>query len=318
MKLDADLERRLDEEVFRRIYEDTLPRRFFGRYESSRAMVRSVAVSSFEEFRALEVAAPDFAIRTIIGLYKRPSLLIRNGSFSVPEGDFWRELLEESRVAIEGALPSVGKVELQDHPSLSWGGSGFLVSSDVIATNRHVADLFIVHDGQGFTWRKGTGGRDIKGRIDFREEDSVAAVEEFAITDILHIEPASGPDLALLRIESGGLRAQPLKLSTAPAEEDLVATLGYPWQDSRVAPELEEAMERIFGGVFNVKRLSPGKITKVETSTLSHDCSTLAGNSGSAVIDVETGHVVGLHYGDNVNANVAVPASVLDARLSGV
>ena len=43
---------------------------------------------------------------------------------------------------------------------------------------------------------------------------------------------------------------------------------------------------------------------------MEHDASTLGGNSGSAVIDLETGEAVGLHFaGSYLQANYAVPAS---------
>ena len=41
---------------------------------------------------------------------------------------------------------------------------------------------------------------------------------------------------------------------------------------------------------------------------MTHDSSTLGGNSGSAVIDVATGTVIGLHFaGEYLKANYAVP-----------
>jgi endonuclease G len=57
-----------------------------------------------------------------------------------------------------------------------------------------------------------------------------------------------------------------------------------------------------------------------QASAVAHDCTTLGGNSGSAVIDVATGLVVGLHFGgEYVVANYAVPSWELarNARLSG-
>jgi NAD(P)-dependent dehydrogenase (short-subunit alcohol dehydrogenase family) len=71
-----------------------------------------------------------------------------------------------------------------------------------------------------------------------------------------------------------------------------------------------------FGGVYAVKRLQPGKVRgrgstpsfgkKVSVGT--HDSSTLGGNSGSAVIDPRTGHVVALHFaGIYLKENYAVP-----------
>ena len=45
---------------------------------------------------------------------------------------------------------------------------------------------------------------------------------------------------------------------------------------------------------------------------MTHDCSTLGGNSGSAVIDVNSGDVVALHFaGEYLKQNYAVPMADL-------
>jgi V8-like Glu-specific endopeptidase len=45
--------------------------------------------------------------------------------------------------------------------------------------------------------------------------------------------------------------------------------------------------------------LQPGAILKFlqRTSVFRHDCSTLGGNSGSCVVDLNTHRVLGLHFG---------------------
>ena len=54
-------------------------------------------------------------------------------------------------------------------------------------------------------------------------------------------------------------------------------------------------MDSIFGDVYGRKRIAPGFVKSLIGAELSHDCTTLGGNSGSPVIDIETGLVVGLH-----------------------
>ena len=72
----------------------------------------------------------------------------------------------------------------------------------------------------------------------------------------------------------------------------------------------------IFGGIYGVKRLHPGKVMGVRERYVTHDCSTLGGNSGSAVVAFETGFVVGLHFGGNFRSrNFAVKASTLRERM---
>ena len=77
--------------------------------------------------------------------------------------------------------------------------------------------------------------------------------------------------------------------------------IGYPALDPRNTADLQN---RIFGGIFNVKRLQPGKLREPRdirsfghpVAAVTHDSSTLGGNSGSAVVDVGEGHVVALHF----------------------
>jgi hypothetical protein len=65
--------------------------------------------------------------------------------------------------------------------------------------------------------------------------------------------------------------------------------------------------------MLGVKRLALGVLQQYDTQfaarpTLYHDCSTISGNSGSPLIDLETGTVWGLHYcGDPSGGNRAEP-----------
>ena len=67
-------------------------------------------------------------------------------------------------------------------------------------------------------------------------------------------------------------------------------------------------MEDIFGKTYNKKRLAPGGITEVKSTLLLHNCTTLGGNSGSAVVDLDSGEALGLHFsGSFLATNYAVP-----------
>ena len=88
-----------------------------------------------------------------------------------------------------------------------------------------------------------------------------------------------------------------------------MAIIGYPARDSR-SPTPED-MERIFGSIYNVKRIAPGELIKstipATPGILEHDCTTLGGNSGGVLLDITTGEAVGLHYaGIHGTANLAV------------
>jgi len=91
-----------------------------------------------------------------------------------------------------------------------------------------------------------------------------------------------------------------------------VYVIGYPaWDGRRNDPE---PMKRIFAEIYNVKRLQPGEISGDALGAFEffHDCSTLGGNSGSPILDLETHRVLGLHFGGRfLEKNHAVPLWVL-------
>ena len=70
---------------------------------------------------------------------------------------------------------------------------------------------------------------------------------------------------SLLRINVrspfGTKLAPPIRLADPEAGQG-VAVIGYPAYDSRVPHT--EVMDRIYGGIYNVKRLAPGRILQVD------------------------------------------------------
>jgi endonuclease G len=71
-------------------------------------------------------------------------------------------------------------------------------------------------------------------------------------------------------------------------------------------------MKRIFGDVYGVKRFAPGEVDYVYEGGFTHDCTTLGGNSGSVIIDVDSGAALGLHFaGEYLHTNFAISASRL-------
>jgi endonuclease G, mitochondrial len=259
------------------------------------------------------------AIEAIVLPRERPVVDIVNGTYTAPAAPFAHLDKAAARKTIEGVIPSIGRIELPDHPSLPYGGTGFVVGQGVLMTNRHVAELFALGLGsEQLSFRPGRTAA-----IDFRRERDSEESLLFEVTRVLMVHPYW--DMALLATQGLG-DVEPLSLSTAaPGElrEREIVVVGYPALDPRNNVELQT---RIFGGVFNVKRLQPGKLRAMgeidsfdhTVSAVTHDSSTLGGNSGSALIDVETGKVVGLHFaGRYLEANYAVPTHelALDRRV---
>jgi V8-like Glu-specific endopeptidase len=252
--------------------------------------------------------AEQSALEAIVLLYARPALLVQNGDFGVLP-DEWKHL-EAERTKIKEVIRSVGRIELINHHTYPWVGTGFLVADDVVMTNQHVADVFVKAKGKQWLFTPG-----VRVQIDYKEEYRQDGAREFKITDVLGIHARH--DLALLKVSrkgSGSTKApKPLAVASQPPKalkDQEVYVVGYPAADGRRNDP--EQMMRIFERVFNVKRFQPGKTTglgKLDgVPTLGHDCSTLGGNSGSCVIDASTHQVVGLHFGGRyLEGNVSVP-----------
>src|SRR5262249_9360678 len=93
--------------------------------------------------------------------------------------------------------------------------------------------------------------------------------------------------------------------------------VGYPAFDTRNDAGVQNDL---FRQVFGVKRLQPGTLGgRRDTESFGklvpavrHNCSTLGGNSGSALVDLEKGEVVALHFGGRYSdINYGVPGSEL-------
>ncbi|MCL6673260.1 serine protease [Streptomyces panaciradicis] len=121
--------------------------------------------------------------------------------------------------------------------------------------------------------------------------------------------------MALLRIDATGEDGEspppPIALHTTGARvSGWIAVIGYPGHDSRADPADQQ---RIFDGAYNCKRLAAGQLIGIEgQDVVHHDATTLGGNSGSAVIDLDSGNAVALHFrGEAGRSNVAVHAAAV-------
>ena len=279
---------------------------------------------------ALESVGPDsdLALETIVNRVGRPVLEVADDDYLVegPEAAIWDARLGNPTVhaALKRAIPSVGRIEVDNNPDFTWVGTGWLIADDVVVTNRHVAQEFavlsITDAGRSFVFKRGWPDRNTRmaARVDFRRELQNNNPRAFSVKEVLHIEDDDGPDFAFLRVEktgSAGALSPSLHAATDPATaQQYVATVGYPASDSRI-PE-QELMTRLFGDKYNVKRLAPGQVLRLGDGLVMHDCSTLGGNSGSPIIDLATGDVLGLHFsGVFLKENRGVPIGYVLSRL---
>lgn len=259
-----------------------------------------------------------FMTEAVIRPMARPVMVIRDNR-ATPEmlgpqdARIWATRVLDAQAQLNLRIPAVGRINLINNPEYQWVGTGWIIDDFVIVTNRHVAKTFAEDSSRRFVFRLGNNQLPQLANIDFLEEYSRSAKLVFDVQSVLWIAPEDGLDVAFLSLSptsSCTMLAKAIPLSAETAVNQFVATIGYPAND----PTFEDnpIVRRIFGDVYDKKRLAPGQITFVRPDQLQHDCSTLGGNSGSALISLESGEAVGLHFaGAYLKANYAVPSSKL-------
>lgn len=278
------------------------------------------AVRDVQSLPAIEAV-----LETIVS-EERPVLFVKNDWVDTVDativGDEAKSLvadLDAKRATMQPLMPLVGRVDVRGFPGTDFLGTAWFVADDVVVTNRHVAMLIARQDGRRFVFARGVAGRPMEPSLNSLHEFDDIAVDEarvFAITDILYIEPDPGPDIAFLRVSrrTDGARRRYLDV----AEEDVgdntpVFTVGYPARAPRAVISDQDQMKRLYRDRYDVKRAAPGYTMSPDQGSTRHDCTTLGGASGSPLVSLAAGEVVGLHFaGLYHETNYAVRASILN------
>lgn len=257
----------------------------------------------------------------------RPSFLVRNGTVdleSSPAGN-WRAAIGGSADLLEQALPAVGRVNRADAPQ-GFEGTAFLVAPSLVMTNRHVLQGIADPMGDGqWAFRAGVN-------LDFGHEFlGTASVKPRQFRSVRfasarYVDPNRPPDhgaldLVLIELEAAASEQVPLAIeaSTDWAAPGLVTYLvGYPGNPNLAYPF--SLLEKLFQQSFGYKRLAPGEVmlptVPVADWTVSHDATTLGGNSGSAVLVAGRETVAAaLHYGGQPGVNATNWGHVLGRTL---
>lgn len=255
--------------------------------------------------------------RGIIIHYTRPSLPIRGGEPDPADDPAWTAALSAARPWLRRAIAGVGRLQSRDLGPAPALGTAWLVRADIAVTNAHVT--------RSFTARLRSGAVavavDFLAEIDDERPGRRDRELPRRVLDVLY--EAEDHDLAFLRLAPADAAPSPsattgsLALADAIVGRD-VAVVGYP---SRSVAHYDPAqIDRMFADRFDVKRLAPGRLIGASITRVDHDCTTLGGNSGSPLLDLERGAVVGVHYGGEGRflVNWAVPAGVVAARLAAL
>jgi S1-C subfamily serine protease len=230
----------------------------------------------------------------------RPAPLIESGELEALDSEA-EECFPEWKSfgsVVRPILNSIGRINDAEGRGV---GTGFLVNEKTIVTNAHVLAVLsrgtmVLSEGQA--------------TIDFRKEYHHFEEESRAILAVVKVDEAH--DLALLRISPVDLnRQRPLEVKAdLPSANAGVVAIGYPFDDPMRNPLF---INGIYNGIFGMKRAAPGRIVSTSATTITHDCSTLGGNSGSPLLSMETGALVGVHReGLFMYVNSAVPATIVE------
>jgi hypothetical protein len=243
----------------------------------------------------------------------RPVFLVQDNalnSAAIQASSEWHLLMASRTSGIERVAKAVGRVN-DPSGSQRFQGSAFAVAPGIVMTNRHVLQAIATQSGSIWTFKSGIN-------IDFAREYGRDRVESLAIRNVLFAGPtAIDPfnirhellDIALLQLEDEQATKPwpaPLPIVIRPETCEpprAVVTCGFPGDPFTDEPA--DLKLKLFQLIFGYKVMAPGRISRGPAElahserkwSIGHDTTTLPGNSGSCIIDIEAGaEVIGLHY----------------------
>jgi len=242
----------------------------------------------------------------------RPAFDIVDDDYEAPDGGAWARLGEpEVRERLRRVIRATGRLETPGSDRLQFVGTCMLVRPDLVLIVGNLAAY--VRDDEPV-------------RVDFRREVGRAETDRSNLVELIDGPPDSG--FCLGRLAAPVDRTPATLGAELPEPSADVAVIGYPDRDLRNDGRIAD---EIFRHTYGVKRLMPGRVVGSKERrnlgaavgpTLDHNATTLGGCGGAPVVDLTTGHVVGLQIaGRYLEINHALPAStalaVLDALDSG-
>jgi hypothetical protein len=256
----------------------------------------------------------------------RPVLFVRNGDIdgSSELGDWGA--VASFRPQIRRVIASIGRV---DSPIMDPGKAGtvFMVAPGLAITARHVLEglanctqdgwEYVAPATVNFVAEVGDpGGTSFElGEVVWTGPDPINFSIDFGRLDVAIIRLKEGkeefPRPLSFERSRDAYRDQP---GRGPRAVQVIGFPGEPWVAPAAASgapplghEYEQVIRDVFRSTFGVKRWAPGLVHAapgeldgdVHGWVFSHDASTLAGSSGSAIVDLRDNgeRVLGIHFG---------------------
>ncbi|KPL53254.1 hypothetical protein ABB55_14390 [Prosthecomicrobium hirschii] len=269
-------------------------------------------------------------LEALVRLKGRPAFKVTDSAIVMDEAKLtdWGGTFMLAEQWIKPLVQAVGRIDLNhDHV-----GTGFVVGDGLVMTNRHVleaiADLvsgpnapeqWLLRDavtinfddrGRGSKHRfaaksvVAAGPDEIARRVDFRHLDmAVLEVGTEAMVAEGNARAKLPAALPILCDEADGESATDVLVVGYPARPGLDAFIDPDTKEH--SDDIQKKLSMIFGLDFSRKYLSPGRIVDTAGSfaddtkkwVMSHDATTLGGNSGSVVVALTDGlPALALHF----------------------
>ncbi|MBV1895180.1 MAG: S8 family serine peptidase [Rhodobacteraceae bacterium] len=291
--------------------------------QQARQVIQQVADGNLDQ---LDTAGRT-TLEALVQITDRPAYRVTDGTIDPDDPLFgeWGGFLS-LLVDLPKWANSVGRINLGG----THVGTGFLMGGGQIMTNRHVLEACadeVVGPG-GAVWRfdRGEVTIDFSDLADGSKEQLIGGVSLAGPDPIRGMENLLHLDAAILSLAPGatGLPRELPFAQQVDTDADMM-TIGYPARPGTSAfidpatgkpsHEVARRLRQIFGTDYGRKYVAPGRVLEGPGQlagdpndwALSHDCTTLGGNSGSVVIQIDaTPAVSGLHFsGAPLTANKA-------------
>ncbi len=234
----------------------------------------------------------------------RPALPLQDGCFQPLAVGPWQQLVPN---LIQRQARSICRLDLCTGGALYCQlGTGFVVGTDaewlLIMTNTHVVDAAIQ-----MGWPALPG---LTLTCDFARETVLTGGPRLPVEPSHQSHTAHDLTLLTLRSTHFGATPPPPPLPLAADVRDnavdmSIGVIGHPALNTQRDGAFP--IHYGFGNAFGIKRFAPGLVRarairswyhKYPTvDAIFHDATTLGGNSGSCLLDLQSGLVVGLHFG---------------------
>lgn len=257
-------------------------------------------INRMQDGRPLEQGLEAIVIR-----FARPAYYIKNRTFDAVNTTHSSEIVNDAvntaKASIDLAIPKVGQIKVSGHAKTQVG-SGWIIAENTLVTSRSVATQFTTQQDDVFTFMY-DHDHTTTPTLDTLGEYQSQAQTIYKLRKVLWIPPTSDQhDVAFLSIDpisvNGDPQPLPIALMTSAEyaaldQDQWMGVIGYPALD--LLGDTED-QQHVFDGCYDVKRLQPGKITaKSGNGLISHDATTIGSNSGSVIVDLESGKAAALH-----------------------